>query len=139
MIVLYTNIVSELLRPVPDPVIGRWMLGLGETPLSTTSVTISEIACGLERLEDGRRKNDLIARFEQLVAPVSDLTVLQFDEAAAMLCGRYRALRERQGLHAPLSDMMIACIVDAFGADIATRNTKDFSGLHLVVVDPCRN
>lgn len=93
-IVLDTNNLSELMRPVPDPVIGRWMSVLGETSLSTTTVTISEIAFGLERLEDGRRKSDFIARFDQLIAPASDLTVLPFDEAAAFLCGKYRALRE---------------------------------------------
>lgn len=136
MILLDTNILSELMRPAPAPVIGQWMARLGETPLATTAITISEIAFGLERLEDGRRKDDLIARFDQFIAPGGDLTILPFDEDAALICGQYRALRERQGLHAPPSDMMIAGIAGALGASLATRNAKDFSGLPITVINP---
>lgn len=136
MIILDTNVLSELMRPVPDPAIGRWMLGLGDTPLATTAVTVSEIAYGLERLVDGRRKNNLVARFDQLIAAAGELTVLPFDEDAALVCGRYRALKEREGPHTPPSDMMIASIAGALGADIATRYTKDFAGLPMTVINP---
>ncbi len=136
MILLDTNILSELMRPAPDPALGRWMLGLGDTPVATTAVTVSEIAYGLERLADGRRKDDLVARFDQLIFAAGPLTVLPFDEVSALVCGRYRALREREGLHAPPSDMMIAGIAGALGADLATRNTKDFSGLPIMVINP---
>lgn len=136
MILLDTNILSELMRPDPAPVIEQWLARLGETPLATTSITISEIAFGLERLEDGRRKKDLIARFDQFIAPGGELTILPFDEHAALICGQYRASRERRGLHAPPSDMMIAGIAGALGASLATRNAKDFSGLPITVINP---
>ena len=136
MILLDTNILSELMRPAPAPVISQWMARLDETPIATTAITISEIAFGLERLEDGRRKDDLIARFDQFIAPGGDLTILPFDEDAALICGQFRALRERQGLHAPPSDMMIAGIAGALGASLTTRNAKDFSGLPITVINP---
>ncbi len=136
MILLDTNILSELMRPAPAPLIGQWMSRLGDTPLATTAITISEIVYGLERLEDGRRKDELISRFDQFIAPDGELTILPFDEDAALICGQYRALRERQGLHAPPSDMMIAGIAGALGADLATRNTKDFAGLPITLVNP---
>lgn len=136
MILLDTNILSELMRPASAPVIGQWMARLGETPLATTAISISEIAFGLERLEQGRRKDGLIARFDQFISPGGDLTILPFGEDAALICGQYRALRERQGLHAQPSDMMIAGIAGALGASLATRNVKDFSGLPITVINP---
>lgn len=136
MILLDNNILSELMRLDPAPVIEQWLARLGETPLATTSITISEIAFDLERLEDGRRKKDLIARFDQFISPGGELTILPFDEHAALICGQYRASRERQGLHAPPSDTMIAGIAGALGASLATRNAKDFSGLPITVINP---
>jgi hypothetical protein len=81
-------------------------------------------------------RSTFCARFDQLIFAAGPLTVLPFDEASALVCGRYRALREREGLHAPPSDMMIAGIAGALGADLATRNTKDFSGLPIMVINP---
>ncbi len=136
MILLDTSILSELMRPAPAPGICQWMARLGETPLATTAITISEIAFGLGRLEDGLHKDDLITRFDQFSAPDGDSTILPFDEDTALICGQYRALQERQGLHALPSDMMNAGIAGAPGASLATRNAKDFSGLPITFINP---
>ncbi|MBB34856.1 MAG: VapC toxin family PIN domain ribonuclease [Hirschia sp.] len=136
MILLDTNILSELMRPAPSPAVEQWLGRLTDTPLATTAITVAEIAYGLERLEDGNRKQDLWARFDQFIDPTSDLAIFPFDEDAALVCGQYRALRESQGQHAHASDMMIAGIAGAIGADLATRNVKDFTGLPIGIINP---
>ena len=133
MIVLDTNVVSDLMKPSPDDAVRDWLSGLGATPLTTTAVTVAEIEFGLRRLPEGRRRAELQARFETFVAA---LTVLPLDEIAAREAGRFRAQREAEGLSSPPSDMMIAGIVAVAGAALATRNIRDFSGLPIPLVDP---
>jgi predicted nucleic acid-binding protein len=133
VIVLDTNVVSELMKPAPDPAVGEWLNGLGDTPLTTTAVSVAEIEFGLRRLPDGRRRDGLFTRFETLLAA---LAVLPLDDVAAREAGRLRALRERAGLGSQPSDMMIAGIASTTGAALATRNVRDFAGLPVEVVDP---
>lgn len=135
MIVLDTNVVSELMKPSPDPQVYRWLGGLGDQSLTTTAVTVAEIEFGLQRLPVGQRRSALFASFETLVAA---LTVLPLDDAAARAAGRLRAMREAAGLSSPPSDMMIAGIAAVAGAALATRNSRDFGGLPLEVIDPWR-
>ncbi len=136
MIVLDTNVISELMKVHPDPQVGEWLARTGDEPLTTTAVTVSEIAFGLQRLAPGRRKDDLHARFE---AFTSALTVLPLDEPAAREAGRLRALREAQGLPTQASDMMIAGITLMASATLATRNTRDFTHLPIPLIDPWQN
>ena len=135
MIVLDTNVVSELMKAEPDPRVRDWLARIGEAPLTTTAITVSEIEFGLRRLPDGRRKDDLYARFE---AFVSALTVLPLDDPAARETGRLRAMRGAAGLSAQPSDMMIAGIAATAGAALATRNVRDFEGLPIQLIDPWR-
>ena len=136
MILLDTNIISELMRPEPAPIVGQWLQGLGDEPLATSVITLSEIAYGVERLPDGARKKDLWKRFETFMTAGSGLGVLALNDEAALACGQFRAARERQGLSAHPSDMMIAGIASTSGAILATRNVKDFSGLPLQIINP---
>ena len=136
MIILDTNIISELMRPVPDRLIGTWLSRLGDIAMATTTITISEIVYGLERLPAGRRKQALLQNFQSLIDPEDGLAIHALDSEAAYLCGRYRAERENRGEHAHPSDMMIAGIAGVHGASLATRNTKDFSGLPIRIINP---
>lgn len=138
MILLDTNIISELMRPEPAPVVESWLKRSDEVQIGTTTITISELAYGLNRLPSGARKNDLWDRFEQLTGQESGLPVFGFDTEAALLAGQYRAMREANGDHAHASDMMIAGIVGAAGAVLATRNDKDFSNLPIEILNPWR-
>lgn len=135
MIILDTNVVSELMKPAPDVSVRGWLAGLGETPLMTTAVTVAEIQFGLSRLPEGRRKADLQARFEAFAGA---LGVLPLDEPAARETGRLRAVREAAGLPSQPSDMMIAGIAAVAGAALASRNAKDFGALPIEVLDPWR-
>jgi toxin FitB len=133
MILLDTNILSELMKPRADERMRDWLLSLGDERLATTAICIAEIEYGLHRLPEGKRREDLRARFAQLS---SALNILPLDETAATQAGRFRAQRESLGLAATASDMMIAGIAAASGAVLATRNTRDFAQLPLTLIDP---
>ena len=133
MIVLDTNVVSELMKPEPDRRVQAWLSRREGDLLCLNAVTVSEIVFGLERLPPGRRRSDLRSRFDVFAEA---LTVLPMDEAAAREAGRFRALREREGLADQPSDMMIAGIASVAGADLATRNVPDFEALPIVVLNP---
>ena len=137
MIVLDTNILSELVRPSPALEVKNWLLHLtaGEA-IVTTAITVSEIEYGLARLPDGRRRKELEERFEALTGVHSNFAVLPFEENAARLSGKLRAARETNGLHAHSADMMIAAICAIQGASLATRNTKDFTETGIDLINP---
>ena len=135
MIVLDTNVVSELMKPQPDAPVRDWLTQAGDEPFGTTAVTIAEIEFGLRRLPQGRRRDDLQSRFEAFAAA---LTVLPLDDLAARETARFRAMRAAAGLSCPPSDMMIAGIAAVAGAALATRNTRDFEGLPIPLIDPWR-
>jgi predicted nucleic acid-binding protein len=133
VIVLDTNVVSELMKPGPDLPVRDWLTQVGDEPFATTAVTVAEIEFGLRRLPPGRRRDDLQSRFETFAAA---LTVLPLDDLAARETGRFRAMRAAAGLSCPPSDMMIAGIAAVAGAVLATRNIRDFEGLPIRLVDP---
>lgn len=135
MIVLDTNVLSELMKPSPDAFVRDWLTRLGDVPMATTAVTVAEIEFGLQRLPQGRRRNGLYASFEAFIAA---LTVLPLDDVAAREAGRLRAMREAAGLSFQPSDMMIAGIAVTAAAVLATRNVRDFEGLPLQIIDPWR-
>jgi len=134
MILLDTNVVSELMRPAPDPKIRLWLGELDATPLATSAVTIAEVVFGLARLPDGKRRLDL--RFDVLIFGPPALPVLGLDEQASRLAGEAGALGEGLGLGSSPSDMMIPAIAAANGTSLATRNVDDVSGLPISLVNP---
>lgn len=135
MIVLDTNVVSELMKAAPDAAVRDWLSRLGDRLLATTAVTISEIEFGLRRLPAGGRRQALSVNFETLVGA---LAVFPLDEPAARETGRFRALRQAAGQASQPSDMMIAGIASTAAAALATRNMRDFEGLPLELIDPWR-
>ncbi|MDH3701861.1 MAG: type II toxin-antitoxin system VapC family toxin [Alphaproteobacteria bacterium] len=136
MIILDTNVLSELMRPAPAREVRDWLLGGDDDLLVTTAVTIFEIEFGLARLPAGRRRSDLEARFATFTGPQSPFSVLPFDDATARIGGRLRADNQSRGLPAGPVDMMIAAIAHAANAALATRNVKDFVGTGLTLIDP---
>jgi hypothetical protein len=133
VILLDTNAVSELMRPSPHQDFQAWLTASGDRVWNTTAVTIAEIEYGLQRLPSGRRRAELMRRFEIL----ADLfSALPLDQEAGVQAGRFRALRESQGLSAHPSDMMIAGIAATNGAALATRNVRDFSELPIELINP---
>lgn len=135
MIVVDTNVVSELMRPSPDPTVVDWVRTHSQRDLYTTSVTLAEVRYGIERLDAGRRKELFTATAEEIFAAFDDY-VLPFDRAAAIRYATIVDTRDRAGLSIDGFDAQIAAICSTRKAVLATRNTKDFNAIGLEIINP---
>jgi predicted nucleic acid-binding protein len=135
MIILDTNVVSELMRAEPDARVRQWVSGLRADELGTTAVTVAEIRHGIERLPDGRRKEGLLSAATDLFAAFGQL-VQPFDALAAAWFGPVMVRRAGLGLPIEGFDAQIAAICRARGAVLATRNIKDFLETGVEVINP---
>ena len=136
MIVLDTNVLSELIRPVPEPRVLAWLERQVGEALFTTAISRGEMLYGAYRLPVGRRRNDLFQEIEAIFSTDMAGRVLPYDEAAADAHAELAALRRAQGRPSSQSDLMIAGIVRSLGAALATRNVRDFEGCDIVLLDP---
>jgi toxin FitB len=135
VIVVDTNVVSELMRPSPAPQVREWVSAQAPEELCTTAITIAEIRYGLERLADGRRKDSLLAAATEVFATFSEF-IQPFDADAAIWHATIVAHRDRLGLPIDGFDAQIAAICRTRGAALATRNAKDFRETGIDVIDP---
>ena len=136
MIVLDTNVISEIFRPSPEPRVVEWLVSL-TGDVAITSITLAELRAGVRRLPDGRRKDELPQRIEQAVAPYrGSRSVLAFDADAAERYAEVLASREAAGAPVSTAGAQIAAICLAHGATCATRNVKDFQHTGVELVDP---
>ena len=136
MIVLDTNILSEMLRPVPEPRVMAWMAARPAPQLFTTSVTEADIRYGVARLENGHRKAALVSAIAGIFDEDMAGRVLPFDSEAATAYAEIVAERERLGRPISQFDAQIAAIARIHGADVATRNTRDFTECGVGLIDP---
>ncbi len=136
MIVLDTNVISEIMRPAPDQGVAAWLAAQDPLDLATTSITLAEIQRGIVKLPKGKRRSGLEERFSAFVEEAFSGRLLVFDKDAAYVCGDVSAEREERGLHADIVDMMIAAIVKTVGATLATRNTSDFDACGIPLINP---
>jgi len=135
VIVVGTNVVSELMRPSPSPRVRDWINAHAPGELCTTAVTLAEIRYGLERLPGGRRKDSLLATATDVFTEFTDF-IQPFDADAAIWYATIVARRDRLGLPIDGFDAQIAAICRARGAALATRNAKDFRETGIDVIDP---
>jgi predicted nucleic acid-binding protein len=135
MILLDTNVVSGLMRPEPDAALARWMSTIDRESFAVSTVTVAEIAFGLGRLPDGKRKSMLTTSADRLF---HGMDIVDFDTAMATRSGAFRAKRERAGRPLGFADSMIAGTASQLEVALASRNINDFAGLDLSVVDPWR-
>jgi toxin FitB len=136
MILLDTNVLSELMRREPDPTTLAWVDARPQHHLHISAITRVEIELGIALLAEGRRKDGLRAAAGRMFAEFSG-RCLAFDEAAAVHYGRLVAARARGGRPITVEDAQIAAVALAGGLTLATRNTGDFAGIEgLALVDP---
>lgn len=137
MIVLDTNVVSELMRPAPDDVVVAWVDAQPPDDLYLTSMTVAELLFGVARLPSGRRRERLSERIGRLVDDLFADRVLAFDAPAAVAYARIATARERAGRPIGAADAVIVATAASAGASsLATRNVSDFVGAGLALVDP---
>jgi len=135
VIIVDTNVASELMKPSPASAVHDWVRARGGRELYTTSITLAEIRYGIERLPDGRRKELLRTTAEDLFAAFAD-QILPFDAAAAAVYASIVTRRESFGLPIDGFDAQIASICRTHAAALATRNVKDFRDTEVEVIDP---
>ena len=138
MIILDTNVTSELMRAQPEPAVMGWLATQRAAELFSTVVTVAEISYGLERLPRGRRRRSLEQSYQSLFVGMAD-HILPFDVEAALLYGPLVAAKERVGIAMDPMDAQIACIAACRGAMIATRNERDFADCGVQLVNPWRH
>ncbi len=136
MFLLDTNVISELLRPVPDPSVDAFARGLPIEEVATTSINEAEIRYGLAKLPTGRRKRDLTARIDKFFEDVLAAYIVPFDSACARAYGDIRGLCETHGHIIENEDIMIAAIARVHAAVLVTRNVKHFAPCGLSLINP---
>ena len=135
MIVLDSNVLSELMRSAPATGVISWMEGQPAAELCTTAVSVAEIRYGIGRLPAGRRRTAMRAAADDVFAAFAAL-VLPFDSDAAREYAEVVVGRDRAGMPISGFDAQIAAICRARRATLATRNTADFTGTGVDLVDP---
>ena len=136
MIILDTNILSELMVTRPAATVIAWLDQQPWVSLWTTAITVLEIRSGLAIMPGGRRHTDREVAFARLIESHLEHRVLPFDNAAAEEAASLSALRHRAGKVRELRDTMIAGIALAQRATLATRNVRHFDDLNVPVIDP---
>jgi predicted nucleic acid-binding protein len=136
VIILDTNVISELTHPVPDSGVITWLDSLPAEETAITAITAAELRCGLRRMPDGRRKTELSEAVSALINADFRDRVEPFDVLAADQYADVVTARERAGQPISISDAQIAAICRALDATLATRNTSDFTGTGVNLINP---
>ncbi len=135
MIVLDTNVLSAVMRQEPDTKVVTWLDEQSRTSVWTTSITVLEIRFGLQIMATGKRRSLLLELFERLLDKMGH-RIAPFDDDAASQAASLMASRQLKGRPVELRDTMIAGIVLARHATLATRNIVHFEDLSVPVVNP---
>ena len=136
MILLDTNVLSALMRDIPDPAVVEWLDTKPAESIWTTSVTVFEIRTGIELLVPSRRRKRLEEMFSLLLDEDLDGRVQSFDLAAAIAAGTLAASRQQAGRAVEIRDVQIAGIAVSRRAAVATRNTRHFDGAGVDLMNP---
>jgi predicted nucleic acid-binding protein len=136
VIILDTNVLSELIKSTPERRVVDWFDGLGRSEAKTTSVSLAEMLSGARSLPDGKRRDALTALIADLFETQFADSTMAFDADAAKAYGDVVALRIRAGRPIGTMDAEIASIALSRGASVATRDINGFDGLGLTLVNP---
>ena len=139
MIILDTNVVSELMRPRPFPQVWEWFSKQPASELFTTSVTEAEIFYGIELLAKGKRRDALLAACEAMFTEDFAGQTLGFGSDAARAFSKIAAHRRSSGRPISQPDAQIAAITQLWRATLATHNVMDFEGCGIRVLNPWRS
>lgn len=136
MVVLDTNVISELFKPTPEPKVMAWVDSLPGDALYTTAVTQGELLFGLYCMPEGRRRHDLLQKLSRLFEQTLAGHVLAYDGDSAEAHARIAAMRRARGRSSSQADAMIAGIASSREATLATRNVRDFEDCGVSLINP---
>ena len=130
-----TCVVSELRKPVPNPGVAEWLDRVPDDLLWISGISLGELRYGIDRLPQGRKRNDLQVWYEEVRECFSRQTV-GCSAGAFVRWGEMRARREAAGNPLPLVDGLLAAIAIEGSFTLVTRNTSDFRDLGVEVLNP---
>jgi hypothetical protein len=136
VIVLDTNIISELTRQAPTAGVISWLDSLTAAEVATTAITAAELLYGVARMPAGHRKTELATAVNGLLRDDFEGRVLPFDEPAAQRYADIVTRREQLGRPIGTADAQIAAICRTIEATLATRNTNDFEEAGIELINP---
>jgi toxin FitB len=136
MILLDTNVISGLMRLELEPKIVHWLDGQDVETLFVASVSLFEVRFGIERLPLGKKRTLHEARLNEVMADIIEERVINFDTPAATEAARVHVIRGIQKAKHEAPDSLIGGLALRYGARLATRNIKDFSGIGLTLINP---
>ena len=127
---LDTNVLSELLKGKPDPAVIEWMK-IHQSVCAMSSLTLAEMAAGIEKLPEGKRRNALTKELSFLQEDFAE-KILAVDEIVAWEWARHTTEAQKAGFNPALIDSLIAATAKANGLTIVTRNTTDFPLMQVI-------
>ena len=136
MILLDTNVVSELMRRTPEPTVVAWLDVQEASAVYISVITEAELHYGVAILPEGRRRDRLAAELDTMLAEELGRRVLPFDRAAARSFATIGAARKAAGMPISHADCQIAAIARSRGARVATRNDGDFERCGVEAINP---
>ena len=136
IVLLDTNVVSELIRKSPDPAVEAWAAGHPLEDLFFSAVGEAELRDGVAVLRTGRCRQTLVSDIEAMLRDAFENRVLPFDSDAARAYADIAAMRRSAGRRFAPADCQIAAIARSRNMAVATRNVRDFEGIPIEVVDP---
>ncbi|WP_419926680.1 type II toxin-antitoxin system VapC family toxin [Candidatus Poriferisocius sp.] len=136
MIVLDTNVVSELMRPLPNPAVEAWVADRAATTLFLSAVSGAELLYGIAIMPAGQRRDALETEVEAMLCEIFAGRVLPFDSDAARAYARIAASCRASGRPVSQSDGQIAAVARSRGMAVATRNIRQFEGMAVDIIDP---
>jgi|SRR5581483_8173114 len=136
MIVLDTNALSELMRPAPSEEVVHWLRSQERLNVFVTAITRAELLYGIEVLPEGRRKQGFSEVARRLFEEHFRDRILPFDQESAKEFAGISASRRAAGRPIAKLDAMIAAIARCHSATLATRNSPDFEGCGIRVINP---
>lgn len=136
MILLDTNLVSEVMRPAPDPRITAWMDAQQIAALYLSAITVAELRVGVAILPAGRRRSAMNDKLERRILPLFVSRVRPFDVDCARAYADLIARARKSGNTVPTADGYIAAVALSNGFSVATRDTKPFVAAGVDVINP---
>ena len=133
-----TNVVSEMMRPRPEPRIAAFLDSIADEGLGLASITVWEVLDGIGRIDPGRRRRDLADRFQDLLDELFEDRIVDWSQADAQACARIMEDKRRRGepLDDHVPDAFLAAAAATRGLAIVTRNTGEFRNTGIQTVDP---
>lgn len=136
MIILDTNVISEVMRPNPHYNVITWLDEKDNNELYLSAIVLAELFSGVARMPDGKRQQELKLKLVKAIQTKFDDQILSFDALSAMQYAQLMGRNQRQGKLMSVPDTQIAAICLQYGAPLATRNIKDFLHCGIELIDP---